>query len=68
MKKEETHLLVKAILCGLGAIVWFADCVGAMSHGRTRLGWLLLMAAVVFSAVFIVTLRQYLGSRKAKEE
>ena len=68
MKKKETRLLVKAIILGLGAIVWLADCAGAMSRGRTGLGWLLLMAAVVFSAVFIVTLRQYLGSRKAKEE
>ena len=58
MKKEEIRLLVKVIMLGFGAIVWGLDCAGAISCGRTGLGWLLLMAAVVFLAVFIVTLRQ----------
>ena len=68
MKKEKSRLLVKVIVLGLGAVVWSADCAGAMSRGNTGLGWLLLMAAVVFFAVFAVTLRQYLASRKSIEE
>ena len=67
MKKEKTRLLVKVIVLGLGAITWSADCAGAMSHGHTGLGWLLLIAAVVFFVVFDVTLRQYLGSRKEEQ-
>lgn len=63
MKKKETRPQVKAALYGLGAVVWIADCAGAVSHGRPGLGFLLFLAAAVFIAVFIVTLRRYLNSR-----
>lgn len=68
MKKEKIRLLVRGILFGLSAIAWLADCAVAMSRGNTGLGWLLLIAAAVFFAAFIVTLRRYLSGRRAKTE
>lgn len=68
MKKEKTRLLVRGILFGLSAAAWLADCADAMSHGHTGLGWLLLIAAAVFFAAFIATLRRYLSGRRVQEE
>lgn len=58
MKKEETRLLVKVILCGLGAVLWAADCVKSLSHGQMGLGGLEVAAALLFTAVFVAALRQ----------
>ncbi len=65
MKKEKNRLLTMVILYALGAIIWISDCVKTLSYGQ--MGFLQFVAAAVFTAGFIITLRRYLSSRKEEE-
>lgn len=65
MKKEKNRLLTMVILYALGAMVWISDCVKTLSYGQME--FLQFVAAAVFIAAFIITLRRYLSSKREEE-